>query len=88
MFSALFFTVLAAVDLLFLIRKDENMGKLLFDGRDASGIFALDHVFDLLRKHQLLLGDDLTVLDHVDGNVVIDKGQYVQVEHVDVTFYL
>ena len=88
MLSVLFFTVFAAVDFLFLIRKDEDMGKLLLDGGDASGILTPDHVFDLLRKHQFLLGDDLTVLDHVDGNVVVDKGQHVQVKHIDVTFYL
>ena len=55
MLSVLFFTVFAAVDFLFLIRKDEDMGKLLLDGGDASGILTPDHVFDLLRKHQLLL---------------------------------
>ena len=63
------------------------MGQSLFDGSDASGVAAFDDVFDLFGKYQLLLLYDLTVFDDVDGDVVVDECQYIQIQHIDITFY-
>ena len=63
------------------------MGQSLFDGSDASGVAAFDDVFDLFGKYQFLLLYDLAVFDDVDGDVVVDECQYIQIQHIDVTFY-
>ena len=72
-FAVLLFTVFAAIDLFFFISQEEDMGQLLFDGSDASGIVTFDHVFDLLGQNQLPLVYDLTILDHIDSDVMIDE---------------
>lgn len=63
------------------------MGQSLLNGSDASGVAAFDDVFDLFGKYQFLLLYDLTVFDDVDGDVVVDEGQDIQIQHIDVTFY-
>ena len=63
------------------------MGQSLLDGSDASGVAAFDDVFDLFGKYQFLLLYDLTVFDDVDGDVVVDECQDIQIQHIDVTFY-
>ena len=63
------------------------MGQSLLDGSDASGVAAFDDVFDLFGKYQFLLLYDLTIFDDVYGDVVVDEGQYIQVQHIDITFY-
>ena len=63
------------------------MGQSLLDGSDASGVAAFDDVFDLFGKYQFLLLYNLTVFDDVDGDVVVDEGQDIQIQHIDVTFY-
>ena len=63
------------------------MGQSLLDGSDTSGVSAFDDVFDLFGKYQFLLLYDLTVFYHVDGDVVVDEGQDIQIQHIDVTFY-
>ena len=86
-FAGFLFTVLTAVDLLFLVGKYEDMGKLLLYGSDAAGIPALDDVLDLAGQDQLLFVHDLTVLDHNDGDIVIDESQHIQIQGVDITFH-
>ena len=63
------------------------MGQSLLDGSDASGVAAFDDVLDLFGKYQFLLLYDLTVFDDVDGDVVVDEGQDIQIQHIDITFY-
>lgn len=72
---------------LFLIGEDKYVGQSLLDGSDASGVAAFDDVFDLFGKYQFLLLYNLTVFDDVDGDVVVDECQYIQIQHIDVTFY-
>ena len=84
----LFFAVFAAINLLFRIGKDEDMLQFLLHRCDAAGIAAFDHVYDLFWKLQLLLLTDLAVLDDVDGNVMVDKSQDIQIQHIDGAFYL
>ena len=64
------------------------MRQLLFDGGDASGIVTMDHILDLAGKHQFLLGNDLTVFDHIHGDIMVDEGQDIQIQHIDVAFNL
>lgn len=86
-FAVFLFAVFAAVDLFFLIGEDKYVGQSLLNGSDASGVAAFDDVFDLFGKYQFLLLYDLTVFDDVDGDVVVDEGQDIQIQHIDVTFY-
>ena len=79
--------VLAAVYLALCVRQAEDMGQFLLDGGDAPGIVASDDILDLPGQRQLLLFHDLPVLDDIDGDIVVDKGQHVQIQHVDVAFH-
>lgn len=63
------------------------MGQSLLDGSDASGVAAFDDIFDLFGKYQFFFLYNLTVFDDVDGDVVVDECQYIQIQHIDVTFY-
>ena len=63
------------------------MGQSLLDGSDASGVAAFDDVFDLFGKYQFLFLHNLAVFDDIDGDVVVDECQYIQIQHIDVTFY-
>ena len=58
------------------------MGQSLLDGSDASGVAAFDDVFDLFGKYQFLLLYDLTVFDDVDGDVVVDIAEDIEVDGV------
>ena len=87
-FCIFFLTVFAAVDLFCRISQIEDVGQFLFDGGDAAGVVAVDHVFDLLGQHQILFVNDLPVLNYIDGDVVVDICQNVQIQHVDVAFHL
>ena len=57
-----FFTVLAAVDLTLLVGKEEYLIKSLLDRSDTARVLAGDDIHELLRKIQLLLCDDRSVL--------------------------
>lgn len=87
-FRILLIAIFAAIDLFFLIGQIEDLWKLLLDGGDASWVVAADNILDLSGKYKRALFDDLAGLDYIDGDVVIDKGKDVQVQCVDVTFYL
>ena len=84
----LLFAVLAAVDLVFLIRKHEDVIQFLLDGSDASGILAPYHVDNLFWKMKSLLVNDLGILDNVDGDVMINESKDVQINKVYGTFDL
>ena len=86
-FAGFLFTVLTAVDLLFLVGEYEDMGKLLLYGSYTAGIPALDDVLDLAGQDQFLFVHDLAVLDHIDRDIVVDEGQHIQIQGVDVTLY-
>ena len=64
------------------------MGQLLFDGGDASGVFAFDHIGQLLGKLQGFLFYDFFVLYDVDRDVAVDLAQYIQIHHVEIAFDL
>ena len=59
------------------------MRQLLLNGGDAARILAADHVGDLFRKLQGFLLGDLVVTDDIDGDVVVNVAQYIQVNVVD-----
>ena len=64
------------------------MGQFLLNGGDAAGIAAFDDIFDLSGQDQFLFFYNFAVFDDIDGNVVVNVGQNVQIQHVDVAFYL
>ena len=84
----LLFAVLASVNFLFLIGKEEDVGKLLLDGSDASGVPALDDILYFLGKLETSFLYYLTGLDDIYGDVVIDKSENVEIESIDITFNL
>ena len=59
------------------------MGQSLLDGSDASGVAAFDDIFDLFGKYQFFLLYDLTVFDDVDGDVVVDVAENIEVDGVE-----
>ena len=64
------------------------MIQALLDGSDAAWVLTFDDVCDLFWKFQDPFFDDLFVFDDVDGDVVIDETEDVQVEVLDRAFYL
>ena len=84
----LFLAVSTTVYSFFLIGQEEDMGQLLFDGGDASGVFAFDHIDQLLGKLQGFLFYDFFVLYDVDRDVAVDIAQYIQIHHVEIAFDL
>ena len=83
-----FFTILAAVDFLFLIGQEEDLVEFLLDGSNAARIPAGDDILDLLWKMQLLFLIDLVVLDDVDCDIVIDEAEDVEIQRFDRAFHL
>lgn len=82
------FAVFAAVDLILLICEDKYMIKLLLDGSDASRILAFDHIPDLFGKRKRFFGDDLSVLDDVHSDIVINESEDIQVHKINRAFDL
>ena len=78
-----FFTVLAAVDLTLLVGKEEYLIESLLDRGDTARVFAGDDIHELLRKIQLLLCDDRSVLDDIDRDAVVYEAKHVQIQLVD-----
>ena len=64
------------------------MIKSLLDRCDTSWILAADHIFDLLRKSQRFLGDDLSVFNNIYSNVVIDESEDIEIHEIDRAFDL
>ena len=60
----------------------------LLDGGDAPRVLAADHVFDLSRKPELLLLNDLFVLDDVYRDIVVNESENVQIHEIDRAFDL
>ena len=60
------------------------MRKLLLNGSDASGIFALHDVLELLGQCEKLLLDNLPVFNHVYCDCLADYGKDIKVKRIDV----
>ena len=86
--SVLFFAVAAAVHFIFFIGEEEYMIDLLLDGSDAARIFAVNDIDELARKRQLFLFHDDSVLNDIDGDIVIDIADDIQFEVIDWAFDL
>lgn len=86
-FRILFLTVFAAVYFLGGIGQIEDMRQFLLYGRDAAGIVAVDHILDLLWQYQIFFVHDFPVLDDIDGDVVVNISQHIQVQHIYVAFH-
>ena len=76
----LFFAVNAPVCPCGRVGQLENMGDFLLNGSDASGVFALDHIGYGFRQGQVLFLDDLSAVDNVDRNVVVNESQNIQIQ--------
>ena len=87
-FTAIFLlTILTSVNFLLRVSEDEYVIQALLDGSDAAWVLAFDDVCDLFWKFQDPFLNDLLVFDDVDGDVVIDETEDVQVEVLDRAFY-
>lgn len=63
------------------------MGKFLFDRGNATWIFTFQYILDLTGQSELTLLHDFGIFDHIDGDVVVNEAQNIQIESVDITFY-
>ena len=87
-FTAIFLlTILTSVNFLLRVGKDEYVIQTLLDGSDAARVLAFDNICDLLWKLQDSFFNDLLVFDDVDGDIVIDETEDVQVEVFNRAFY-
>ena len=69
--------VFTAVDFVFFIGENEDVGEFLFDGGDTSRILALDNVFDLFWEGQFFFIDQFSVFDDIDRDIVVNKSEYI-----------
>ena len=80
------FSLALAVDTsvypVFSVGEPEHMRKLLLGGGDASRIFTLYHVYDLIRRVDMAPFGQLAVFDDVDGDTRIYITDSIQV-HID-----
>ena len=87
-FSSVFlFAVFTSVNFILRIGKDKYLIQTLLNGSNAARIFALDDVCDLFWKFQDSFFNNLLVFDDVDGDVVIDEAEDVQIKILDRAFY-
>ena len=86
--SVFFLAVFAPVDLLSGIGQHKDVIQLLLDGSDAAGVAASGHILDFLWQGQPFFLYDAVVLYDIDGDVVIDEAQSVQIDGVDGTLDL
>ena len=77
--ACFFFAVFAAVDFFFFVCQYEDVGEFLFDGSDTAGVLAFNDIVDFPGEYQFLFIYDFAVLDHIDGDVMVDEGQDVQI---------
>ena len=75
-----FLAILAAVHFFFLICQNKDLIQFLLDRCHAARIFALDDIFDLLRKLQFLFLYDPVTLNHIYRNIMIDKTENIQIQ--------
>jgi hypothetical protein len=47
----------------------------------------VDDVYELLRETQFFLGHDLSVLDDIHGDAVVDEAEGIQIDLVDRAFH-
>lgn len=69
------------------IGKDEYMIQFLLDGGDTTWVLAFDHIYDLLWKRKFLFLSNISVFDDIDGDVVIDKSDDVQIQIFNRALY-
>ena len=86
-FAVFFFTIFAAVNLFLFIGEDKNMGQLLLDGSDATRVLAFDNITDFLWEGKFLFVHDFPVFYDIDGDIVVDKCQNVQIKGINVAFH-
>ena len=63
------------------------MIQTLLDGSDAARILTFNNVCDLFRKFQFSFFNDLFIFNDVDGDVVIDKAEDIQIKVFNRTLY-
>ena len=77
--AVLFFAVHTAVNPLFCVCQNEYMIKLLLNGGNATGIFAVKNIGNSGGKSKVFLFNDIAAPDNVYGNIVINETEYVKV---------
>lgn len=83
-----FFTVFAAVSLGRSVCQQENLVQFLFNGSDAPGILAFYNIFNFFWEFKFPFFYNFFPFDDVDGDVMVDKAQYVKVQGINVAFHL
>ena len=86
-FAVFFFTIFAAVNLFLFIGEDKNVGQLLLDGSDATRVLAFDNIADFLWEGKFFFVHDFPVFYDIDGDIVVDECQNVQIKGINVAFH-
>ena len=81
--GVLLLTVQATISLGLLIGQTEDVRQFLLDRGDTARVFAGDDIHELLRKIQLLLCDDRSVLDDIDRDAVVYEAENVEINVLD-----
>ena len=81
------FAIFAAVNLALGISQNKNLIQFLLNGSDAAGIFALNDIFDLTWQVQFFFLHNLVIFDDIDGDIVIDEAEDIEIQCFNRTFY-
>jgi hypothetical protein len=78
-----FFAVFAAIDFFFFICQNKDLIQTLLNRRNAPRILTGNDIYNLFRKVQGSFLDDFTVFYNVNGYVVVNKPEYIQIQVIN-----
>ena len=84
----LLFAVLAAVNRILLVGQYEDRRQTLLNRGDATRIVAMNNILNFDRKCKLTLLNDVSILDDINRDVMIDEAQDIEIDGTNGTFDL
>ena len=78
--------VLAAIDFVLRIGKNENVIQFLLDRSDTSRIFAADYICDLFREAERFFIYNLRVFNNIDSDVMVNESEDIKIHEVNRAF--
>ena len=84
----LLFAVLAAVNRILLVGQYEDRRQTLLNRGDATRIVAMNNILNFDRKCKFTLLNDVSILDDINRDVMIDEAQDIEIDGTNGTFDL
>ena len=84
----LLFAVLAAVNRILLVGQHEDRRQTLLNRGNATRIAAMNNILNFDRKCKLTLLNDVSILDDINRDVMIDEAQDIEIDGTNGTFDL